>query len=293
MIGTPLTLYGLAASNVLGRLHTDVFTTRWVRNEDEAAAVTALSEYGEWRGENVYVGHDGREMSVECRITALKDTQGLPNGRVAVIRDVSRIKQYDNRVLVSEIRYRRLFEAAHDGILIVDASTQKIIDANPFMINLLGYSLVEMVGMEIYEIGLFSDARASQDMFQTLKATGQIRYENLPLQTENGALREVEVVANRYDESGHSVIQFNVRDITERKQAQKSLTDSDKRFRLALDNSPITVFEQDIDLRYTWIYNPKLGYAASSFIGRTDADLMEAAHARQLTTIKRGVLKTG
>ena len=198
-----------------------------------------------------------------------------------------------NRLHVSEIRYRRLFEAAHDGILIVDPGTRKIIDANPFMVNLLGYSLAEMVGMEIYEIGLFSDARANQDMFQILKATGQIRYENLPLQTENGALREVEVVANRYDENGHSVIQFNVRDITERRQAQKALADSDKRFRLALDNSPITVFEQDTDLRYTWIYNPKLGYEVSSFIGRTDTELMEAAHARQLTTIKRGVLKTG
>ena len=198
-----------------------------------------------------------------------------------------------NRLQVSEIRYRRLFEAAHDGILIVDPDTRKIIDANPFMINLLGYSLAELIGMEIFEIGLFSDAKANKDMFQTLKATGQIRYEDLPLQTEDGALREVEVVANRYDENNHSVIQFNVRDITERRQAQKALTDSDKRFRLALDNSPITVFEQDIDLRYTWIYNPKLGYAASSFIGRTDAELMEAAHARQLTTIKRGVLKTG
>ena len=198
-----------------------------------------------------------------------------------------------NRLQISEIRYRRLFEAAHDGILIVDPDTRKIIDANPFMINLLGYSLSELVGMEIFEIGLFSDAKANKAMFQTLKATGQIRYENLPLQTEDGALRDVEVVANRYDENGHSVIQFNVRDITERRQVQKALADSENRFRLALENSPITVFEQDLDLRYTWICNPKLGYAASSVIGKTDAELMEAADARQLTTIKRGVLETG
>ena len=198
-----------------------------------------------------------------------------------------------NRLRVSEIRYRRLFEAAHDGILIVDPDTRKFIDANPFMIKLLGYSLAELVGMEVFEIGLFSDAQANKDMFEALKASGQIRYENLPLQSEDGALREVEVVANSYAENGHSVIQFNIRDITERRQAQKALADSDNRFRLALHNSPITVFEQDLDLRYTWIYNPKLGYAASSVIGRIDAELMEAAHARQLTTIKRGVLETG
>lgn len=197
-----------------------------------------------------------------------------------------------NRLHVSETRYRRLFEAAHDGILIVDPDTRKIVDANPFMSKLLRYSLAELVGTEVFEIGLFSDAKASKDMFQTLKATGHIRYENLPLQSEDGALREVEVVANRYDENGHSV-QFNIRDITERKQAEKALHDSDKRFRLALDNSPITVFEQGLDLRYTWIYNPKFGQPVSSVLGKTDADLLDAGLAHQLTTIKRGVLETG
>ena len=198
-----------------------------------------------------------------------------------------------NQVRVSEIRYRRLFEASHDGIVIIDPDTRKIIDANPFMTKLLGYSLGDLIGMEIFEIGLFSDAQANQDMFETLKAAGQIRYENLPLQSEDGTLREVEVVANRYAENGHSVIQFNIPDITERRLVQKALTDSDKRFRLALENSPITVFEQDLDLRYTWIYNPKLGYAANSVIGMTDADLMDAFVAGQLTTIKRVVLETG
>ena len=113
-------LYGLAASDALGRLQTEVFTTPWVRRDDEAAAVAALHEHGEWCGEGVHVGYDGRELSVECTITPLKDEKGLPNGRVAVMRDMSQRQQHEWRVQVSEIRYRRLFEAAHDGILIVD-----------------------------------------------------------------------------------------------------------------------------------------------------------------------------
>ena len=161
-----------------------------------------------------------------------------------------------NRLRVSEIRYRRLFEAAHDGILIVDPGTRKIIDANPFMINLLVYSLAELVGMEIFEIGLFSDAQANKDMFQTLKATGQIRYENLPLQTEDGALRDVEVVANRYDENGHSVIQFNIRDTTERTRAAAERALAEERlhvahdtFRNLIDRSPFGTYIVDADFR--------------------------------------------
>lgn len=165
-----------------------------------------------------------------------------------------------DRLQVSEIRYRRLFEAAHDGILIVDPDTRKIIDANPFMIKLLRYSLADLIGMEIFEIGLFSDTQASKDMFEILKATGQIRYENLPLQALDGTLREVEVVANRYDENGYSVIQFNIRDTTERARAEVERARAEERlkvahdtFRSLIDRSPFGTYIVDADFRLVQI----------------------------------------
>ena len=121
----------------------------------------------------------------------------------------------------SEIRYRRLFEAARDGILILNAATLKITDVNPFMTELLGYSRDEFLGKELWEIGLFSDKEASQDAFRELQAKGFLRYEDLPLQTIEGKLRQVEFVSNVYEEDGRQVIQCNIRDISERKRAQE------------------------------------------------------------------------
>jgi PAS domain S-box-containing protein len=120
----------------------------------------------------------------------------------------------------SEIRYRRLFEAARDGILILNAITLKITDVNPFMTELLGYSRDEFLGKELWEIGLFSDKAQSQAAFRELQETGYIRYEDLPLQTRQGKSREVEFVSNVYEEDGHQVIQCNIRDITDRKRAE-------------------------------------------------------------------------
>ena len=105
-------LYGIAAADAMGRPQTDVFTSSSNSGDDEAALAEALREHGEWCGEIIYVGHDGRELDVECRITALKNNLGQPNGRVAVIRGVSKRRQQDQRVLVSEIRYGPLLEAA-------------------------------------------------------------------------------------------------------------------------------------------------------------------------------------
>ena len=121
----------------------------------------------------------------------------------------------------SEIRYRRLFEAARDGILILNAETLKITDVNPFMTELLGYSRAEFLGKELWEIGLFSDKEASQAAFRELQETGYLRYEDLPLQTKHGELREVEFVSNVYREDDRQVIQCNIRDITDRKRAQE------------------------------------------------------------------------
>ena len=124
-------------------------------------------------------------------------------------------------LLTSEIRYRRLFEAARDGILILNAATLKITDVNPFMTELLGYTRDEFLGKELWELGFFSDKEASQEAFRELQAKGYLRYENLPLQTIAGKVREVEFVSNVYVEDSDEVIQCNIRDITARKQAEE------------------------------------------------------------------------
>ena len=147
---------------------------------------------------------------------------------------------------LSETRYRRLFEAAQDGVLILDTHTEKIIDANPFMTTLLSYTHDQMIGKELYEIGFFADAQASREMFETLKAAGQTRYESLPLQNRDGNAREVEVVANLHKENGHSVIQCNVRDITERKRSEDALRKIAARLELAYDAAGIGAWDLDL-----------------------------------------------
>src|SRR6185436_9952456 len=133
---------------------------------------------------------------------------------------------------VSEARYRRLFETAQDAILILDAehSSGKIMDANPFVIDLLGYSLDELIGKQLWEIGLFSDTDESKAAMEELKEKGYIRYEDMPLQTKQGKRVEVEFVSNSYMVGDQKVIQCNIRDITDRKWAEEAALISAERF---------------------------------------------------------------
>ncbi len=139
------------------------------------------------------------------------------------IEDITERKQMEAAVEASEIRYRRLFEAAKDGILILNVSSAKIIDANPFMSDLLGYPREYFLEKEFWEIGLFQDIRASQAAFKELQKHRYLRYDDLPLKTNHGGQIAVELVSNLYQEDQTEVIQCNIRDISERSRLEKAL----------------------------------------------------------------------
>ena len=188
----------------------------------------------------------------------------------------------------SEIRYRRLFEAARDGILILNAVTLKITDVNPFLTELLGYSRDEFLGKELWEIGLFSDKEASQTAFRELQETGYLRHEDLPLQTKHGERREVEFVSNVYEEDGQQVIQCNIRDITDRKRAEEERG-------LLLENCQVAHAEADaansIKDEFLALLSHELRTPLSSILGWSkllaDGQLDEQAAELALETIVR------
>jgi len=123
----------------------------------------------------------------------------------------------------SEQQYRRLFEAAKDGILILNAITGQIEDVNPFLVDLLGYSRGEFMGKKLWEFGPFKDVAACKTAFEELRTKEYIRYEDLPLQARNGRPVSVEFVSNVYAVNGGNVIQCNIRDITKRKEIADEL----------------------------------------------------------------------
>ncbi len=123
----------------------------------------------------------------------------------------------------SEVRYRRLFETAKDGILILDGDTGRITDANPFLQDMLGYSKSELVGKALWEIGPVKNIAASQEAMRHLQNNEYIRYEDMPLETKAGEHKQVEFVSNVYLVNGWRVIQCNIRDITARKHAEAGL----------------------------------------------------------------------
>jgi formate hydrogenlyase transcriptional activator len=147
----------------------------------------------------------------------------------------------DEALKVSETRYRRLFETAQDGIILLDADTGQILDVNPFLLKMLGHSHKDFLGKKLWEIGPFSDIKESKFRFSELQTKGYVRYEHLPLETKDGRLIDVEFVSNVYLVDKEKIIQCNIRDITLRKHAEEAL-------RKAYDEMELRVRERTADL---------------------------------------------
>ena len=177
----------------------------------------------------------------------------------------------------SEARYRRLFETAQDGILILDAHSGLIIDVNPFLVHLLDYSREDFIGKALWDIGPFKQIEASKAAFRQLQDKEYVRYENLPLEARSGRLVNVEFVSNVYGVNGARVIQCNIRDITARRRAELELLKSEERFSKAFRLCPLPVtISTGRDGRYLDVndaFLQMLGYSRLNVIGRTATEL--------------------
>jgi len=188
--------------------------------------------------------------ALRARLAELEDNSAnRPTGKVGKFPkiDIAERKRLEDELKISEIRYRRLFETAKDGILILDAETGRITDANPFLQDLLGYSRAELLGKRLWEIGPFRDIAASRGAFRKLQREEYIRYDNLPLETKGHRHRHVEFVSNVYRENGTKVIQCNIRDITPRHHAEVALANVGKKLEGLLNALPLGVaFSEDL-----------------------------------------------
>jgi PAS domain S-box-containing protein len=210
--------------------------------------IEKITEDGYLSFESEHKRQDGTAFPME--ITARTMELGGRTIILSVQRDITERKKSEEKLADSEVRYRRLFETAQDAILILDGDTGKIIDANPFIKDLLGFSMEELLGKNMWEIGELKDTLASKISYKELHESGYVRYDHLPLVTKDGRQIAVEVVANAYQVDHTSVIQCNIRDVTERNRAEKKIQEGEEKFRSIVENSSDQIFMLDKDYKF-------------------------------------------
>jgi PAS domain S-box-containing protein len=212
----------------------------------------------------------------------------------------ARVWTTEQALRASELSYRRLFEAAKDGILILDVDTGRINDVNPFLFHLLGFSRNEMIGKTVGELSPFKDIESNKVMLGRLQTDGYVRYEDLPLETRDGRHIAVEFVSNVYQAGDRNVIQCNVRDITERKQTQKKIHDLyveleqhvvERTGQLQAANEELEAFSYSVSHDLRAPLRHVLGFV--ELLQRDAGPSLSEKSLRHLTTISEAVKRMG
>lgn len=195
------------------------------------------------------------------------------------------------KLRASESRYRRLFESAKDGILILNSRTGLVDDVNPFLTELLGFAKEEFLNRKVWELDFLKNLVADEDKFREFQQSNYVRYDGLPLKTADGRQVDVEFVSSMYDVDGENVIQCNIRDITERKRVEESLRQSEARLRVVAERARVGLVVVDADYRFTFAnvaFTIMLGLSESNPVGlRIDEILPEASKERILPRLVR------
>jgi two-component system cell cycle sensor histidine kinase/response regulator CckA len=186
----------------------------------------------------------------------------------------------------SETRYRRLFEAAKDGILILDASSGQIVDVNPFLVGLTGYSREHFLGKYLWELGLFEHMAASRAAFVELQANRYVRYDDLPLRAQDGRKIDVEFVSNVYSVDDRNEIQCNIRDIRERKRLDELRTHLEEQLRASQKMDAIGGLAGGVAHDFNNLLSVILSYTAFAMVEAAEGsqirgDLLEVRKAAE------------
>jgi two-component system CheB/CheR fusion protein len=141
----------------------------------------------------------------------------VPHRLLLAIEDVT------DRREAAEVQYRRLFESAKDGIIVVNGTTGLVLDVNPFFLELTRYSRLEIVGLPFWEIPPFRKAEEGRRLVPESREREVTYFDSVRLQSHDNRPLIVEMVANRDRVKGESIIQVNIRDVTQRRQAEEDL----------------------------------------------------------------------
>jgi two-component system cell cycle sensor histidine kinase/response regulator CckA len=210
---------------------------------------------------------EGNALVLLTTKVPLHGSEGEVVGVLGTYLDITERRKAEEALRVSEVRYRRLFESATDGILILDAQTGVVLDVNSSLVELLGFSREMLLGKTIWDLGFFKDIVADRGRFAESQMKGYVRHDDTALEASDGRRIDVEFVSNVYLVNHTRVMQCNIRDITERKRAQESSV----RLATAVEQSAeaIVITDANGSILYT---NPAFekttGYTCAEAVGQ-------------------------
>lgn len=190
--------------------------------------------------------------------------------------DISEQKLFSEKLSITESRFRKLFDSARHGVMLLDALTGDVIEVNDYLVSMFNYPLSEVIDKKVWELAAVKNVKQARDAFKKLQKNKIVKFEDLPLQAKDGHIVHVEFTSDVYGYDHQKVIQCNLRDITEEILAKEALRMSEERYRLIFDEGVLGMVIADRKLDFIKVnrkFCKMLGYTEKEMLGMTFKDI--------------------
>ncbi|NEO33265.1 MAG: PAS domain S-box protein [Symploca sp. SIO3C6] len=242
-----------------------------------------------------YTSYQG-SYQYEYTLSPILDANNSVEAIICIARDITERSKVQTALRESEAKYRNLFESAHDSVFIIDAETQRFLNANWNAARRLGYTHAELLSLSARDIETPAAAESNCEIISQLQTKGSIVYES-SYQHKNGTATPVEISSRVIEYEGRLAIQSFVREISKRKQAEEKLRLLELAVFHANDAIVITKVDspEPLDPQIVYVnsgFTKMTGYQPEEIIGKTPRILQgEKTNSTQKFKIKQALSK--
>jgi PAS domain S-box-containing protein len=237
-------LHHLSPEKVQACVHPDYQPVVWGRMRDRLLGKDVPDHY-----EFLGVRKDGSTRWLELYVQVIP-YHGKPAVQGVMI-DITARKESEARIKQTEEKFRTIFDSANDAIFIHDMNWQ-FLEVNKTACDRLGYSRDELLNMTPYDIDTPNFQQLAPERLEEIEKKGQLFFETAHL-TKNGREIAVELSSRIIHFAGEQAILSVARDITERKRMQKSLEESEKKYRSLVDNALVGIYKSTLDGKMLYV----------------------------------------
>lgn len=262
--------------------------------------ISAAIEYCIERGESLsneflYRSKWGKEIYARLFLDPIRDPSNQISGVQAIVEDITNWKRVEKELRENEEKYRCLFHHSNDGIIIHNLEGD-IIDVNQKVLDQFKYTKSEILMLKIHQLHPIEEIDKAAKLFKEIFKKRLVKFE-IRFKKKNSEIFLAEVSTSLFSIGEKEVIQGIIRDISERKQAEQKLIESEEKYRLISENANDLIFIVNMNIITEYIneevFKKLLGYSKDDVIGKSALNFVHPEDIEKIMKLIRNGLKVG